>query len=101
MRYEIVVSGERISPEVQATFDPLVLSVRDGQTVMTGEFADAPALQSVLKRMEDLGLELVGLRRRTPTATYRHSPVRSQRIAEPDAPSTSVRAEAERRRLRT
>ncbi len=66
MVYEIVVRGEAGGPALRAIFDDLVVSVRDGRTTLTGDLADQPAVYGVLARVQNLGLELVDLRRLRP-----------------------------------
>lgn len=65
MMYEIVVRGEA-GPAVRSEFDDLVISVGDGETTLRGDLADQPAIYGVLARAQDLGLELVEVRRLGP-----------------------------------
>ena len=62
MRYEIVVSGER-GHAVRSAFDDMVVTVRDGRTILSGDLPDQAALFGVLARVEDFGLELVEVHR--------------------------------------
>ena len=60
--YEFVVNGE-CGSAVRAVFDDLVVTVQDGCTTLRGDLADQAAVYGVLLRVQDLGLELVALRR--------------------------------------
>lgn len=67
-RYEVRVSG-RVGDTVRAEFAELDLetSVEHVQTVVHGEVEDQAALYGLLRRIEALGLDLVGVRRLTGT----------------------------------
>lgn len=66
MIYEIVVGGATAGRTLRTTFEDLVVSVRDGRIVLTGDLPDQPALHGVLMRVRDLGLELIEIRRLGP-----------------------------------
>jgi hypothetical protein len=56
------VRGEA-GPTVRSAFDDLVVTVGVGWTALSGELADQSAVFGVLARVQDLGLELVEVRR--------------------------------------
>ena len=60
--YEFVVEGE-CGSAVRAVFDDLAVTVRDGRTTLCGDLVDQAAVYGVLARVQDLGLELIALRR--------------------------------------
>ena len=55
--YHITFAGES-GPSIRAAFPGLEANVQDGCTVLSGEFADQPALFAVLDRLQSLGLDL-------------------------------------------
>jgi hypothetical protein len=61
-RYEIRIRG-RLSASLYSAFDPLTAHIEPAETVLCGWVEDQPALHGLLQRIEDLGLELVELRR--------------------------------------
>ncbi|HVM66544.1 MAG TPA: hypothetical protein VMU14_16865 [Acidimicrobiales bacterium] len=65
-RYEIVVR-HHLGPRMLSAFPGLTGTHRDGATVLTGTLQDQKALYAVLAKVEDLGLELLELRRVMPT----------------------------------
>ena len=66
MRYEIRVRG-RLGRTMLAAF-PALRAQPDGQdTVLTGTVADQAALYGVLAQIEALGLELLEVRRESPS----------------------------------
>ena len=66
MRYEIRVRG-RLGRTMLAAF-PALQAQADGQdTVLTGTVADQAALYGVLAQIEALGLELLEVRRESPS----------------------------------
>jgi len=56
--YRLVVTGE-MGPAMREAFSDLGARAEDGQTVLSGEFADQAALYSVFERLQALGLDLV------------------------------------------
>ena len=60
--YEIRVRG-RLGKTLLAAFPSLHAQVHGGETALTGELPDQPALHGVLAQIEALGLELLELRR--------------------------------------
>ncbi len=62
--YEITVRG-RMSPALVEGFDGLSATASGANTVLRGEIADQSALYGVLERVESLGLELIGVHRRS------------------------------------
>jgi len=56
--YRLVVTGE-MGPAMREAFADLGAQAEDGQTVLSGEFADQAALYSVFERLQALGLDLV------------------------------------------
>jgi hypothetical protein len=65
--YEITVQG-RMSPTLLSQFAPLQLVAGESpaETVLNGPVEDQAALFGLLRRIEALGLDLVGLRRLPP-----------------------------------
>jgi hypothetical protein len=61
-RYEICVGG-RLGELIRTAFPDLRAWLRDGDTVLSGTFADQAALYGVLAQLEALGLELIEVRR--------------------------------------
>jgi hypothetical protein len=59
--YEIVVSGE-FGRRHCAAFEDLEVSVSGGQTRLSGTLPDRAALYGVLRRLEDLSLEIIDIR---------------------------------------
>ena len=66
-RYEIRVSG-RMGDMIRSAFPDLRARTQDGDTILSGVFADRAALYGVLTQMETLGLELIEVRRTLPSA---------------------------------
>ena len=60
-RYEITVAGQ-VGAELADALDLVVVTGADGCTVLRGEL-DQPALYGVLRRIGDLGLELLRVSR--------------------------------------
>jgi hypothetical protein len=58
--YEIVVSGE-LGPTVACAFDDMRLEIGEGRTTIVGELVDQAHLAGVLRRIHDLGLEIVSV----------------------------------------
>lgn len=69
--YEIVVSGE-FGRRQCAAFEDLHVSVADGQTRLSGTLQDRAALYGVLRRLEDLGLEIIDIRSVVSTPEHGH-----------------------------
>ena len=61
-RYEICVGG-RLGEMICSAFPDLRARARDGDTILSGTFADQAALYGVLAQLEALGLELIEVRR--------------------------------------
>jgi hypothetical protein len=62
-QYEIVIKGRLGGPLVRWFDDLEVRSSGPDATHLCGWFSDQPALQAVLTRLGDLGLELEAVRR--------------------------------------
>ena len=60
--YSFRVRG-RISPDIVAALDPLQPAVVASETELRGVVVDQAALHGILARLEQLGVELVGLSR--------------------------------------
>jgi hypothetical protein len=58
---EVVVDGH-VGPAVADTLAPLMASVDNGETTISGDALDAAMLSGVLRTVERLGLELVAVR---------------------------------------
>ncbi|GAA3961800.1 hypothetical protein GCM10023085_50320 [Actinomadura viridis] len=65
--YEIRIRG-RISETIRKAFADLTVTVNPVETVVCGADLDQAALYGVLERIQDLGLELVEVRRFPPRA---------------------------------
>jgi len=61
-RYAICVGG-RLGETVCSAFPDLQARAQDGDTILSGVFADQAALYGVLAQLESLGLELIEVRR--------------------------------------
>jgi hypothetical protein len=62
MDYEIHVKG-RVSEQVLSAFDGMDATVQESETVLRGPVIDQAALYGLLDRVQDLGLELIAVRR--------------------------------------
>jgi hypothetical protein len=67
---EAIVSNEysfrvrgRISPDIVAALDPLQPAAVSSETELRGVLVDQAALHGIIARLEQLGVELVGLNR--------------------------------------
>jgi len=67
---EAIVSNEysfrvrgRISPDIVAALEPLQPAVVTSETELRGVLVDQAALHGIIARLEQLGVELVGLSR--------------------------------------
>jgi len=60
VRYRISVRG-RLTERLGSAFDDMILEPATGQTILVGEIRDQSHLYSVLERVRNLGLELVGV----------------------------------------
>ena len=60
--YSFRVRG-RISPDIVAAVDPLQPAVVASETELRGVLVDQAALHGIIARLEQLGVELVGLSR--------------------------------------
>ena len=60
VRYRISVRG-RLTDRLGSAFGGMTLEPAPGQTVLVGEIRDQSHLYSVLERVRNLGLELVGV----------------------------------------
>ena len=70
--YEIRVRG-RLSEALATAFDGLTAQASPAETVLSGS-VDQASLHGVLERIQSLGLELVEVRRVTPSITPGGSP---------------------------
>ncbi len=61
-RYRITVRG-RLGPRFSGAFDGMTLESAAGDTVLVGMLRDQAHLHGVLDRIQDFGLELVGVER--------------------------------------
>jgi hypothetical protein len=75
-RQESILSGEytfrvrgRLSPDVVAALDPLRPTECTTETVLRGTVTDQAALHGLIMRLEQLGVELVGLLRLPDTSS--------------------------------
>jgi hypothetical protein len=66
-RYEIRVGG-RLGDMIRFAFPEFRVRTQDGDTILSGVFADRAALYGVLTQLEALGLELIEVRRLLPPA---------------------------------
>ena len=60
-RCEIVVAGE-LSSRFQLAFDGMTVQTGGGRTTISGVVADRARLLGLIGRVEELGLDLLGLR---------------------------------------
>ena len=60
--YEIRIKG-RLSDSLCGAFEDFNASVKPAETIMRGELRDQSELHGVLGRIQDLGLELIEVRR--------------------------------------
>jgi hypothetical protein len=58
-RYRLIVEGE-LDNHVQLAFEGLVMTRKEGNTVLVGPVRDQAELQGILQRVSDLGLTLLG-----------------------------------------
>jgi hypothetical protein len=63
--YEILVRGE-FGRRHSVAFEDLNVSVAGGQTLLSGRLPDQAAFYGVLRRLEDLGLEILDIRSAVP-----------------------------------
>jgi hypothetical protein len=59
-QYRIVVRG-RLSERLGSAFGEFELEPLDGQTALSGQFADEAQLYGVIDRLRDFGIELVSV----------------------------------------
>lgn len=65
--YEIRVQGH-LSQSWQDSFEGLTITLEDnGNTCLTGSIVDQSALHGVIKRIRDLGMPLIEVKRKTDT----------------------------------
>jgi hypothetical protein len=64
--YEILVSGE-FGRRHSVAFEDLDVAVLAGHTRLSGRLPDQAALYGVLRRLEDLGLEIIDVRSAVPS----------------------------------
>ena len=64
--YEIRISG-RVGNSALASFEDMEAAIRPAETVLRGEVADQAQLHGLLERIQLLGLELIEIRRVSPT----------------------------------
>jgi hypothetical protein len=60
--YEIVVKGE-LGPAAACAFEGMRLEARSGETAIVGDVTDQAQLGGILRRVVDLGLDLVSVTR--------------------------------------
>jgi hypothetical protein len=60
VRYRVVVRG-RLGEQTAAAFENLVVESRQGQTSLTGAFADQAQLYGLLELLRDLGIQLISV----------------------------------------
>ena len=65
--YKILVNCE-FGRRHRVTFEDLNISVFGGHTMLSGRLPDQAALYGVLRRLEDLGLEIIDIRSGVATA---------------------------------
>lgn len=87
MRYEIRVEG-RLTQAWADWFDGLSVSLMGDETVLSGAVTDQAALHGVLRRIRDLGLPLVsvrriGRRRARPAQVVRRSSRKTRKSSSP------------------
>ena len=63
--YEILVRGE-FGRRHCVAFEDLNVSVSGGQTLLSGRLPDQAALYGVIRRLEDLGLEIIDIHSAVP-----------------------------------
>jgi hypothetical protein len=63
--YEIRITG-RVGEALQAAFEDLTVTINPAETVLYGRVQDQAALRGLLDRIQDLGLEVVEVRRLPP-----------------------------------
>jgi hypothetical protein len=59
-RYRVVVKGH-VGERLAETFEHLVLEQGNGESSLTGAFADQAQLHGLLDRLQDLGISLVSV----------------------------------------
>ena len=59
-RYRVVVRGG-LGPSFASAFEGLELASREGETSLTGSFADQAQLHGLLDRLRDLGIPIVSV----------------------------------------
>ena len=66
--YEIRIEGH-LSESWKDSFEGLTITLEDdGNTCLTGSIVDQSALHGVIKRIRDLGMPLIEVKRKTDTA---------------------------------
>ena len=60
--YQIRIKG-RLDPRWEEWFDGLTITADNGDTVIAGRVVDQAALHGLLRRVRDLGLQLVSVTR--------------------------------------
>lgn len=64
--YEITLKGH-LSPAWQSWFDDMTITLTDyGETILTGTIVDQAALHGLLKKIRDLGMPLLMVRKIDP-----------------------------------
>lgn len=64
--YEIRIRG-RVGSSALASFEDMEAAIRPAETVLRGEVIDQAQLHGLLERIQLLGLELIEIRRVSPT----------------------------------
>jgi hypothetical protein len=60
MVYQICIRGH-LDPQWSAWFAGLTITLKDGNTLLTGDVIDQAALHGLLKRVRDLGMPLISV----------------------------------------
>jgi hypothetical protein len=58
--YRLVIAGE-VSDRVALAFSEMTVTSEGGETIVSGHVRDQAALQGLLQRISDLGLELLSV----------------------------------------
>ena len=68
-QYEIRLRGH-LEPRWSAWFDGMTLTIEDdGTTVVTGSVVDQAALQGLLRKVHDMGVQLISVTQLDPSET--------------------------------
>jgi hypothetical protein len=61
--YEICFRGQLAGRHARWFDEMAIINLPDGNTMLTGELPDQPALYGILNRIRDLDLELISVRK--------------------------------------